>query len=92
MKKTANIFIGLIVVSLVFFNLSVLDTKLNNVANLNLYKLKIQMAHAVEIPEVTITCSSGSYGRCFKRVDTDDPIVWYYCDYSGYQSDYCDPN
>ena len=91
-KMATRDIIGLIVLSLVFFNLSVLDTKLNNVANLNLYELKTQLAHAAEIPEVTITCSSGSYGRCFKRVDTDDPIVWYYCEYSGYQSDYCEPN
>ena len=45
-----------------------------------------------DIEEAVITCSSGYCGRCFK---TEREFVgwmkipFYYCDWTGYQSDYC---
>lgn len=65
MKNIANIFIGLVVISFIFFNLSILDTKVDGTTNLNLDKLKIQLAHAAELPELIITCNSGGYGQCW---------------------------
>ena len=73
MKKIANIFIGLVVVSFIFFNLSILDTKVDGTTNLNLDKLKIQLAHAAELPDVTITCSYGApYDYCYI-------LTWKWC-------------
>ncbi len=97
MRKKVNIIIGLVVVSFVFFNLSILDTKIDNTASFSLDKLKIQLAHAAELPEVTITCNSGGYGSCWYE---DCHWEWTplggvpmtYCPYfTGYQWDICVP-
>lgn len=99
MKKIVKIFTGLVVVSFVFFNLSVLDT-VGITTNLNLDKLRIQLAHSEAgggIGEVTITCSTSGYGKCW---DEDCHITWTplggynttYCpSFTGYQNDICVP-
>lgn len=46
-----------------------------------------------DIEGAVITCSTGSWGRCFKpNIEFHGwlSIPYYYCDWSGYQSDYCD--
>lgn len=45
-----------------------------------------------ELPEVTVTCSSGTYGRCFEmRWDlcSTIAIVHYDCKWTGMQDNYC---
>jgi hypothetical protein len=49
-------------------------------------------ALAYELPEVTITCSSGSYGQCFwstYNLCMNGEYTCYRCTYTGFQADYC---
>lgn len=72
MRKIANIILGLVVVSFVFFNLQIVENKINT-SDLSLDKLKIQLAHAAELPDVTITCSYGApYDYCYI-------LTWKWC-------------
>ena len=73
MKKRITILSGIFVVSFIFFNLSILTVERANLSNLKLDKLKIQFAHAAELPEVTITCSYGApYDYCYT-------LTWKWC-------------
>jgi hypothetical protein len=73
MRKIVNVIIGLVVLSFVFFNLLIVENKIDNTFDLSLDKLKIQLAHAAELPDVTITCSYGApYDYCYK-------LTWKWC-------------
>ncbi len=73
MKKKVNVFLGFVVVLFISFNLFVLETKLDETSSISLDKLRIQLAKANELPEVTITCSYGApYDYCYQ-------LTWVWC-------------
>ncbi|WP_074434217.1 NVEALA domain-containing protein [Bacteroides neonati] len=49
------------------------------------------LAYGEMLPEVDITCDSGSSGRCFKMGYQNGlyGVCYFYCNPTGYQSDYC---
>ncbi len=91
MKKKINIIVGILTITFVFLNLSILSTKDGNSSNFSLDKLKIQFAQAAELPEVTITCDPPRYGTCnalFWYDIPDHPIV-FLCQATGDPEDTC---
>ncbi len=94
MKKVKLIIGSLFIAGLILFNLSLMANKTDVLSNFNLASL--HQAFAYDLEEVTITCSSGSYGQCYGVFggycyDTTPPWdIWSTCSWTGIQSDYCD--
>jgi hypothetical protein len=91
MKKKINIIVGFVTIAFVFLNLSILSTEDGNLSNFSLDKLKIQFAHAAELPEVTITCDPPRYGTCntLYVYDIPDHPMVFLCEASGDPDDTC---
>jgi hypothetical protein len=95
MKKVKTIILSAFVLGILSVNLSIISNKTNG--SLSLSSLVKEAFAQTEIPEVTITCSSGGSGQCYK--DSGSWAYWcvnywmlvHGCEFSGYQSDHCTP-
>ncbi len=75
------------------FNMNMLQS--NNAGDVSLDAITVMAQAQSELPDVTITCSSGPDGRCY--MDGPDEHIWTpfgpmcqtTCVFSGYQSDFC---
>lgn len=91
MKNSLKTFVAVLLIATVSVGTAVYAYHQQNRGEWDLMLADVEVIARAELPEIEITCSSGSSGQCFQlhyTIEGED-ICHAGCHFTGYQKDYC---